>query len=491
MCYDILDTIDQKDEFVLPRRWIRKGTGRISKIIKMEMNVSKSNLSSGCLSLLNEVVDRIREGVVVCDQEGRVRTWNQECEKIYNIRKEEILGRKLEEFFPDAIDVEVLRTGKSFKDIVHKTQNRKIMISASPLYSNGELIGCVSTDRDLEEVIDLDLKLKEARRTIETLTDEIVGKPHEGTEFFVGANPAMKEQLQKVLRSAGTDVPIFISGETGTGKELLSRFIHRESQLQGKFVAVNCSAIPDSLFESEFFGYVKGAFTGADQKGKAGYFEQADSGTLFLDEISELPLAQQTKLLRVLQEGKVRRLGSERDIPVNVRIISACNVDLQKLVDEKEFRIDLYYRIKGIGLRIPPLRERREDLEDFIRYFFEKIKKYYRRDIETISPEAMAILRGYHWAGNMRELENVMRQMVVMTTGRQIEADVIPREIRNSLRINDAAMDLQGGLKEQVRQFEAELITRALALHDGNIARTADFLKVPRTTLQSKLNQIK
>lgn len=449
--------------------------------------MDKTSFNESSLALLNEVVDQIREGVVVCDQSGIVKTWNTECEKIYRIKKEEIIGKKLEDFFPDAIDVQVLRTGKYFKDIVHTTRGSRIIISASPLYSGTEMIGCVSTDRDLREVVSLSEKLHEAMMTIEYLKERIDNKSGTSTDFFTGSNKLMNEQLQKALMTADTDVPILITGETGTGKEVVARFIHRESKLKGTFVAVNCSAIPDSLFESEFFGYVKGAFTGADNKGRAGYFEQAEGGTLFLDEISEMPLSQQTKLLRVLQEGKVRRLGSEKDIPVNVRIISACNADLQRSVELKEFRIDLFYRIKGIDIRIPPLRERKEDLEDIIRYFFDKTKEHYKRDISAISKEAMDILKNYYWAGNMRELENVMRQMVVMTRTESIEPDIIPKEIRYTMSVQEKLCDLEGGLKKKVQEFEEELITRALAANDGNIAKTADYLKIPRTTLQSKL----
>lgn len=451
--------------------------------------VEKQYFNNSFLTLLNTIVDQIREGVVLCDKNGIVKTWNAECEHIYDIKKEEIIGHKLEEFFPDAIDVKVLQTGKFYKDIIHTTRGKKIMISASPIYQDNLLIGCVSTDRSLQEVVDLSEKLQDALKTIEYLKGRI-DRTVNTDDFFIGTNKIMKEQLHKALMTADTDVPILITGETGTGKEVFSRIIHNESKFTGNFVAVNCSAIPDSLFESEFFGYVKGAFTGADNKGRAGYFEQADSGTLFLDEISELPLSQQTKLLRVLQEGKVRRLGSEKDIPVRVRIISACNADLQKLVDNKEFRIDLYYRIKGIDIRIPPLRERKEDLENIIQYFFEKTKKHYKRDISAISKEAIAELKKYYWAGNMRELENVMRQIVVMTRSNIIEVDNIPKEIRYTRTVPDQIYDLDSGLNEQMKQMEEQLIRSALQRSGENIAKAAKLLKIPRTTLQSKLNQI-
>ena len=442
------------------------------------------------ISLFNIIADQIREGVVILDREGKVLTWNDACEKIYDMKKEEILGQKLEDVFPNAIDVEVLKTGKTFKDVAHKTRGHHIMISAAPIIWDGEMIGVISTDRDLEEVIKLSRRLEEALKTINVLKDLIEDKKETAEDFFIGNNREVNDQLKRALMTADTDIPVLITGETGTGKEVLARFIHKESKQESNFVAVNCSAIPDTLFESEFFGYVKGAFTGADNRGRAGYFEQANGGTLFLDEISEMPLSQQTKLLRVLQEGKVRRLGSEKDIPVSARIISACNADLQRSVEEKAFRIDLYYRIKGIDVRIPPLRERKEDLEDIIRYFFEKMKVQYHREVSGISKDAMAILTNYHWAGNMRELENAMRQMVVMTLSEDIEVDDIPREIVYSISVNGNQLDLQKGLKQMVQDYEAQIIENSLKIHDNNIAKTADHLKIPRTTLQSKLSKM-
>lgn len=448
------------------------------------------NFLEDFIDLFNVIADQIREGLVILDKQGRVRTWNNACEKIYDLKKEEILGNKLEDIFPNAIDVEVLKTGKTFKDVAHRTRGNHIMISAAPLIWKGEMIGVISTDRDLEEVIRLSKKLEEALKTINVLKDLIEDKQGGNEDFFIGNNRLVNDQLKRALMTADTDIPVLITGETGTGKEVLARFIHRESKLESNFVAVNCSAIPDTLFESEFFGYVKGAFTGADNKGRAGYFEQANGGTLFLDEISEMPLTQQTKLLRVLQEGKVRRLGSEKDIPVNARIISACNADLQKSVEEKQFRIDLYYRIKGIDVRIPPLRERKDDLEDIIRYFFEKMKGQYKRDVSGISDDAMGILKHYYWAGNMRELENAMRQMVVMTLSEHIEVDDIPREIVYSISVDDRQLDLEGGLKQMVQDYEEQIILNSLEINDNNIARTAEHLKIPRTTLQSKLSKI-
>lgn len=455
------------------------------------MKIDSKFLGDYELGLMNMVMDEIHEGICVCDHKGVVRTWNKSCERIYGVSKEEILNKELKLFFPDAVDLEVLDSGIQVRNRHHKLDaGKEIIISASPIYHQGDIIGCVSTDRGYEEMVELSRKLQDAYSRIEYLSSKIKEKEAAKDDFFIGKDPILHEQLNMALRGAETDVPILIFGETGTGKEVFSRFIHKNSGLKGKFVAVNCSAIPDTLFESEFFGYVKGAFTGADQKGRAGYFEQADQGTLFLDEVSELPLTQQTKLLRVIQEKRVRPLGAERDIPVNVRLISACNEDLTELVEKKEFRIDLYYRLKGIEISIPSLRERKEDIPEVAEYFLKRNCQHYYRNIKGFTDEALQILVNYGWYGNMREMENVIRQMVVMSHTDRLDVQDIPKDIRETLSIGETRYDLSLGLRALVDRYEEEIIKKALDRTGGNIAKAAEFLKMPRTTLQSKINQL-
>lgn len=438
-----------------------------------------------------EILDRINEGVCVCDINGKVIIWNSGCEDVYKVSKDAILGRHLGEFFPQAANLKVLETGKAIKNIRHIPRpGTEIVISAAPICDkNGRTIGCVSTDRSLGEVLELNHKLEEASQIIDDLKKRLEKVDRGISDFFIGNNKKINEELQKAIISAGTDVPILISGETGTGKEVFARFIHRESELKGEFVPVNCSAIPDTLFESEFFGYVKGAFTGADNKGKAGYFEQADGGTLFLDEISELPLTQQSKLLRVMQEGKVRRLGSEKEIPVNVRIISASNIPLEKLVETKDFRIDLYYRLKGIEIHLPPLRERKEDLEEIIYYFLEKFNHDYKRNVNFIAPDAMDALKNHMWKGNMREMENVLRQIVVMNDGDQVTLEKLPVDFLNENL--DLLYGKADNLKTRMEQIEYRLIQKAVEDNGGNISKASKDLGIPRTTLTNKLNRFR
>lgn len=445
-------------------------------------------------TLIFQALDSIQEGICICDKNGFVRVWNKAIEAIYGITSKEILGRHLDEFFTDAADIRVLKTEQPMIYQAHSPKpGADILISAAPIYSRGELVGVVSTDRRLQDVILLSEKLNEAIRFIEVLEKQIEKESITTADFFVGTNHQLREQLEIAIRAAKTDVPILITGETGTGKEVFSRFVHKRSELKGKFVPVNCSAIPEALFESEFFGYEKGAFTGADREGRAGYFEQADGGTLFLDEVSELPLPQQTKLLRAIQEGKVRRLGSTKEIPVQVRLVSASNSDLEELVKTKEFRIDFYYRLKGISIELPPLRERVEDLEAIISHFLHQISGIYNEQVDRISLEALNVLKAYDWPGNVRELKNVLRQMVVMAAGSELTVREVPDDVRCAV-LGDCWLpidqQMQLTLSERVDNFEKELIIQALYKAGGNIAQAAQTLSIPRTTLQYRIKKL-
>lgn len=442
--------------------------------------------------LIANAIDEIAEGICICDENGIVRVWNTEIENIYNISREDIIGRPLTDFFPDAADMRVLKTRERIINRKHTPRpGTDIIISAAPVYNGTELIGSVSTDRRLQDVIDLSKKLREANHFIKLLEKRIDSEGSKSTEFFMGTNKKVLEQVEIAITAAKTDVPILLQGETGTGKEVFSRFIHKKSGVKGEFVAVNCSAIPEELFESEFFGYEPGSFTGASSQGKSGYLEQANGGTLFLDEISELPLPQQTKLLRALQEQSVRRVGGNREIPINTRIITATNLDLDELVKEKKFRIDLYYRLKGILLQLPPLRERKDDMDTIVKHFLHMISNTYGMETEYISADALHALREYSWPGNVRELKNVLRQMVVMSTSKRLTADDLPAEIRCDVFGECELVDRSDTmtLQEQVDNYEKDMIDMTLRQTAGNVAAAAEILRTPRTTLQYKIKK--
>jgi two-component system, NtrC family, response regulator PilR len=301
---------------------------------------------------------------------------------------------------------------------------------------------------------------------------------------IIGVSAAMEKLKQTIRTVASTGSTILIYGESGTGKELVARAVHICSpRVAQPFVSVNCGAFPETLLESELFGYVKGAFTGANQN-KRGLFEVADGGTIFLDEIGEMTLAMQVKLLRVLQERTVRPVGSASEIPIDVRVIAATNRDLDKQVAENTFREDLYYRLSVIPIRVPGLRERREDIPLLVNVFVRSLGKQLGHVPSGVDETAMSLLHSYHWPGNIRELHNVLERAAILARGRLIRAEDLP-----DLNVPSEAADtpVDGALKLRVDSFERSLIEEALRNSGGNQSEAARHLHVSRATLSYKM----
>ena len=312
---------------------------------------------------------------------------------------------------------------------------------------------------------------------------------------IIGSSPAMNLVFERMNRIVKTDSAVLVSGESGTGKELVAKALHYNGiRKEQPFVAVNCSAIPEALLESELFGHVRGAFTGAI-KDKPGKFEAANHGTIFLDEIGTLPLHLQAKLLRVLQEHEVERVGSNKTLKLHVRVISATNVDLENMVNRGEFREDLYYRLNVIPLHLPPLRERQQDIMYLTTFFLEKQCRLMERPPCTISKQALEALEQYSWPGNVRELENLIERMIVLTDATVITLDDVPAKIvgekpaGEALKVNmpDQGVDLVA----TISRIEHSLITQALESAGGVKARAAALLGINRTTLVEKIKRLK
>jgi two-component system NtrC family response regulator len=297
-------------------------------------------------------------------------------------------------------------------------------------------------------------------------------------KYFVGRDPSMRNLLRLIYTVAPTDSTVLVEGESGTGKELVARLIHNKSQRSsGPFIAVDCGAIPDGLVESELFGHEKGAFTGASSM-KLGKFERANKGTLFLDEITNLPVSSQVKLLRALQEKVIERVGGQRNIPVDMRLVAASNVDLKEAVSEKQFREDLFYRLNIVKIKIPPLRERTSDIPALSIHFVEKHKEKIKSIVTGISKEAMKALMEYSWPGNVRELENTIEHSLIMAGSSQIKLHDLPPlgyERKTPSRLDEA---------------EKDLILKALKDAEGNKYRAAKILGIPRSSLYSKLKKL-
>lgn len=304
---------------------------------------------------------------------------------------------------------------------------------------------------------------------------------------IIGASRPMQQLFKLMARAARNTSTVLITGESGTGKELVARSIHEMSERQGQFVPVNCAAIPVELIESELFGHTGQAFTGAKQA-RAGLFEAADGGTIFLDEIGELPLAMQPKLLRVLQEGTVRRVGADREREVNVRVVAATNRDLEKEVSEGRFREDLYWRLNVIHLHIPPLRERPFDIPLLVEHFLNKLAEGTARPPLGVSPETLAILTAYDWPGNARELENALERAVALAEG----ALLLPEDLPERVRSSGKTQSLIARARERrwtIYELEREYIIETLRFTGGNKSRAAELLGFDRRTLHRKLDE--
>ncbi|UCE17866.1 MAG: sigma-54-dependent Fis family transcriptional regulator [Gemmatimonadota bacterium] len=307
---------------------------------------------------------------------------------------------------------------------------------------------------------------------------------------IIGKSKAIRDTLAMIERIAGMDSTVLISGETGTGKELIARYVWQRSARSSRpFVVINCATIPSSLMESELFGHEKGAFTSADKR-KTGKLEMADTGTVFLDEVSALSLDMQTKFLRVLQEKTIERVGGGRVIPIDARFIAATNTDLKKAIEEKTFREDLFYRLHVVPICIPPLRERREDIPLLIAHFLERFNRDFRKNIKGVCDEVMEICTSYRWPGNIRELENLMERLVVLTTEEIIPMNMIPQNmLTNEI---DAAIETipeELSLKQARQTFEKRYIEKLLKLTNGNVQQAAKLLGVHRATVLNKIQE--
>ena len=438
---------------------------------------------------LSNIINSIHEALCVTDASGNVVIWNKNAEKLYGVSTNEILGKKLEVFFPNAIILEVLKTKKAFDNLYHQPRKGShVAISAIPIFKNDEFIGAVSSERDITEVKNLSDQLKKATDTLKFLEGEVQRFSNDGFGKIIGKSPQLAKSIEIAKQVSRTDASILITGESGTGKEVFARAIHANSGRNGLFVPVNCSAIPDELFESEFFGYEPGAFTGANKKGKLGIFELANNGTAFLDEIGELPMHMQAKLLRVLQEREIRRVGGERTYTINARIISATNRDLKDMVNKGKFREDLYYRLDVVGINLPPLRTRKGDIDLFIHDFFQEICEKNNLINPKIEEGLLDILRSYSWRGNVRELKNTIEHIVVLSNNNFISKTSIPEYIVESVE-KDSVKKYDGNdLNGAVADLEKNMIERALRLSGNNKAKAAKILNIKRSTLYYKID---
>lgn len=438
---------------------------------------------------LDNIISNINEAVCVINKEGIVVLWNKKAEELYDVMSHEIIGKKITDFFPNAMMWKVLKDKKPIYNALHKPkENSFVILSIFPVYIKGEFLGVVSTDRDVTEVIGLSQKLEKVTNTLNYLKKEVDKYSSNSFSHIIGKSDKILEKIEIAKQVSKSDISILITGESGTGKEVFARAIHEYSGKKGLFVPVNCSAIPSELLESELFGYEGGAFSGANKKGKIGLFELANNGTIFLDEIGEMPLFMQAKLLRVLQEKEIRRVGGTKSIKIDTRVISATNKDLKKLIKEGKFREDLYYRLNVVEIKLPPLRERKEDIVLLIDYFIEGICERNSLKLPKIDKEVYSILENYEWKGNIRELKNIVEYLIIFSKDGHISKDIIPNHIVLKNEYYRQKEEYLLDLNEAIKRLEIELIKKALKISNSNKAEAAKLLNIPRSTLYYKID---
>ena len=347
---------------------------------------------------------------------------------------------------------------------------------------------------DLDElrlVVARAVERQELKNEVAGLREKLAGEGQFGR--MVGASAAMRELFQTAERVSQTDLPVLLLGESGCGKDILAQEIHdRGSRARQRFVAVNCAAMPENLVESELFGYEKGAFTNAVAS-RAGKFEQAHRGTLFLDEIGDMPPATQAKILRAAESGVVERLGGSKPLPVDVRILSATNKDLDAAIRQNEFRQDLYFRLAGVTLYLPPLRRRREDIPLLIEHFWKDFQRKYARPGPEITPQALDRLQEGSWPGNVRQLRNTMEKLFVLPSGGKVTAEDVARDLKDAPGGEASALDGPlgaGDFRDARRLFEIAYLTRKLNENGGNVSRTAAAIGFARQSLQEKIKEL-
>ena len=430
------------------------------------------------------VLDNISDGVISLDREGKVTTINRVASRVYNCAPDEIIGRSIKNIdLPQYAILDCLE-GKSLKNVKQNLitpQGRYQYISTCrPIRdSSGMIVGAVEIAKDMQEV----------KQMAQTFSDPV----QISFSDIIGNNPTIKAAIAFAQKIAATDSPVALRGTSGTGKELFARAIHMTSRRPGNFVPVNCAALPDPLLESELFGYVSGAFTGGKKGGKPGLFEIANSGTVFLDEIAEMSLASQAKLLRLIQEGAVRRIGGAKEIPVNTRIITATNKNLERLVEEKAFRKDLYYRVSVLPIHIPPLSQRLDDIPLLVDHFLFTLTSKLEEKMPVLTPKAYEKLRFHHWPGNVRELKNVIERAAILSENATIDVDHIlfsHEMVHAALPISTDTIAYRRSLKDQVADIEKRIIIGALKT-SKSIRQCANLLKISHPALINKMKKHK
>ncbi|MDA8235210.1 MAG: sigma-54-dependent Fis family transcriptional regulator [Clostridia bacterium] len=452
-------------------------------------------------TLLSAIINSTQDAISVVDENGMGIMINPAYTRLTGLTEGEVINR------PATVDIvegesthyQVLRTQKPVRGVRLKVgpYKKEVMVNVAPIVVDGKLKGSVGVIHDLSEIRKLTEELETARRIIRQLEAKY------SFDDIVGSSDEIMAATQQALRTAAISATVLLRGESGTGKELFAHAIHNASQrYRGKFIRVNCAALSESLLESELFGYEQGAFSGASKGGKVGLFEEANGGTIFLDEIGEVNPSIQAKLLRVIQEKEIIRVGGTKALPVDVRVIAATNANLEQKIKEGTFREDLYYRLNVVPIFIPPLRRRKSDIPGLAYFLISKFNQEYGRKVEGVQPQALEILAQYDWPGNIRELENILgRAIINMRYNEDIimvyhlpalgNHPVLPKQELQAGAVSITAGEVYGGqtLEEMLDQVEKQILLNVLDQCGGNKTLAARKLNIAIRSLYYKLEK--
>lgn len=444
---------------------------------------------------VNTILDHLVEGINIVDEKGNIVYYNKFAARMEGISRNKVLGKYLLEVYPSLTETSstlltVLRTGKAIYDreqtfTSYKGEKITTINTTLPIKVDEKVVGAMEISRDITVVKQMSEEIHDLQTRLNPPGERKVFKGEVDYDFsdIIGKSPRMLEIKDLALRASKTDVSVMIGGDTGTGKELFVQSIHNNSERREEaFIAQNCAALPANLLESILFGTKKGGFTGAEDR--PGLFELADGGTLFLDEINSMPLELQSKLLRVLQDRRIRRVGDTETIDVDVRLISAINTTTEEVLESKKIRRDLFYRLNVVSINLPKLKDRKEDIPLLVDHFIRKYNQRFNKEVIKISEEVNQLFLDYRWDGNVRELEHLLEgTMSMMDDKSVIELEDLPLKFQR-MEIKELE-----NLDDLVENYEREIIYENLVKTDWNISRTAEALKIPRQTLQYRINK--
>src|SRR5690625_62280 len=447
--------------------------------------------------LIEILINFYNHSFTIIDKDEKVIYWSDRASEIFNLKNEEVVGKDIKEIFSEdqLLILDSLRKNQSFEQKRHQaTPDIYVDIKAEPIHHDGKVLGAVVSEIDVTAQIKREKELEELKNKVSILSDNVKHLNNDNHFKNIIYKSSIMENLKnQIEKAAKTNANILITGETGVGKELFAQAIHNTSRLEGDFIPLNCGAIPTELFESELFGYDRGAFTGANKEGNQGKIELSENGTLFLDEIGEMPLEMQVKFLRILQERKYFKLGGKKEKTTNFRLVSATNKVITELLSSDDFRSDLLYRINVINIHIPPLRERPDDIESLFYYYLFQLSEKYQTKLLYADQQLLQQIRQYEWPGNARELINVVERLVIFSSGSSLDNNIFQQYLeevgqsQNFSNYNFPPNDLE--LKDYVDQIEAEYIRQVIESNDNNIEKSSQILGISRPTLYAKIKK--